>query len=90
MESKDEQITKYVKDRDEAIIKCLKEDSLEPLKVFTAKYQILGFVIQLNPPDEVLEIAVRKMAYHSTNIPQELRDKAEKWLIDHGSSTDLD
>lgn len=81
---------KYVRDRDDALFIAIETDSVKPFKEFVAKYR------SIMPPcfelasDEVIEITIRKMAYHCINLPQEVRDKAEAWLKAHGSNTDLD
>lgn len=85
-----EALRQYVRDRDDAVFKSVETDSIEPFKEFAAKYK------SFMPPcfnlaaDSVLEVTVRKMAYHCINLPQETRDKAEAWLLSHGSNTDLD
>jgi len=83
---------KYVRDRDDALFICIETDTIKPFKDFVESYKPYG----IYPPcfelasDEVIEITIRKMAYHCINLPQEVRDKAERWLFDHGSNTDLD
>ena len=88
----DEFMQKYVRDRDDALFIAIETDSVKPFKDFVESYKPYG----IYPPcfelasDEVIEITIRKMAYHCINLPQEVRDKAEAWLKAHGSNTDLD
>lgn len=85
-----EALKEYVRDRDDAIFKCIETDSIKPIKEFAEKYKAnMPSCFEL-VSDEVIEITIRKMAYHCINLPQETRDKAERWLKEHGSSTDLD
>ena len=81
----------YVNDRDEATIKAVETDSLEPFKAFIEKYKLLGAYptcFEL-PSDEVLEIAVRKMVIHETNAPESTKQKATEWLLSRGYDLDL-
>ena len=87
-----DQINSYVRDRDDALFKAIKTDSVKPFIDFVESYKPYG----IYPPcfelasDEVIEITIRKMAYHCINLPQEIRDKAEKWLLERGYDTSLD
>lgn len=88
----DELLTQYVRDRDDATFKAIETDSVEPYKALIEKYRPLGFI----PPcfkmieDATLEITIRKVAYHSINLPQETRDKAKRWLLDRGYDLELE
>ena len=93
METKaDRLLREYVEDRDKATLKCIEQDTVEPFKELIKKYTPLGFFPPCFalPKDEVLAISVRKVAYHSINLPQKIRDQAGSWLIENGYSTDLD
>ena len=85
-------IKQYVRDRDDAVFKSVETDTIKPFKDFVESYKPYG----IYPPcfelasDDVIKITIRKMAYHCINLPQETRDKAEAWLLAHGSNTDLD
>lgn len=76
----------YVIDRDKAVTLSIQDDSLEPFKEFVEKYERLGFYppcFEL-PADDVLKIAIYKMAIHSINIAPEIQTKAANWLLDNG------
>lgn len=86
----DDNIKQYVRDRDDAVFKSVETDSIEPFKEFITKYRAIFPRCFKFASDDVIKIAVRKMAYHSINLPQEIRDKAEKWLLERGYDTSLD
>ena len=41
------------------------------------------------PSDEVIEIAMRKGVYHMNSATPEEKAEAKRWLIEHGSNTDV-
>ena len=91
MSKDDRLLALYVSDRDEATIKSVETDSLEPFKAFIEKYKLLGAYptcFEL-PSDDVLEISVRKMVIHETRAPQDVKDKATEWLLSRGYDTSL-
>ena len=58
---------------------------------FYKKWQLRGFYEEPLPTnDKVIEIMMRKMIYHSQRSNKELKEAAEKWLLDRGCSTDLE
>ena len=85
-----EALGQYVRDRDDALFKSVETDSIEPFKEFVTKYRAIMPPCFELASDDVIKITIRKMAYHCINLPQETRDKAEAWLLAHGSNTDLD
>ena len=81
-----EQIKQFVNDRDKAVATF----DLDVFKKFYEKYKAKGiYKIDLPKSDKVLEITIRKMAVHSTNLPEKTRAEATKWLLERGYSTDL-
>ena len=70
-------IEQYVKERDEAVASM----DLGKFKEFILK--TTGKTMML-PDDSVLEITMRKMAVHSTNIDTDIRVEAFRWLLEHG------
>lgn len=85
-----ERLRQYCNDRDDAVFKCVETDSIKPFKEFATKYKAFMPPCFELASDDVIEITIRKMAYRCINLPQETRDKAEAWLLAHGSNTDLD
>ena len=75
----------FVEERD-AVVQTF---DIDKFKEFYAKWKARGIYNFDLPRDEIIEISLRKMAYHSTNIPENIRKEAEKWLLDRGYSTDL-
>jgi len=71
------EIERYVKERDEAVASM----DLEKFKEFILKTS--GKTMSL-PDDKVLEITMRKMAVHSTNIDTDIRVEAFRWLLENG------
>lgn len=75
----------FVEERD-AVVQTF---DIDKFKEFYAKWKARGFYDIDLPSDEIVEISLRKMAYHSTKIPENVRKKAEKWLLDRGYTTDM-
>ena len=84
-----ENIEKYVKERDEMLLK----GSIAELKKFIAKYEEYYSPMIANSmaraKDEVLEITLHKMIIHCVNLPFDYRQKSADWLLDRGYSLDL-
>lgn len=80
-------LKEWAKERDEVV----KTYDVTRFKEFYKKWQIKGiYEKQINtPPDNVIEISMRKMVYHMDSATPEEKKAAEKWLKDHGSSTNL-
>lgn len=74
-------IAQYVKDRDEAV----KSMDVNKFKDFIFKYDKR----QCIPSDEVIEITMRKMAVHITNLDLDTRVDAFRWLLERGYNFDL-
>lgn len=77
----DKVFAQWLKERDEAVASF----SLEKFKAFYEKWKRLGVYNGKLPSDNVVEIAMRKMALEITTLPQETKDIALEWLIEHGS-----
>ena len=75
----------WIKERDEAV----RTQDIEKFKAFYKKWTDRGFYRGGLPSDEVIAISLRKMLYHLGNATEEEKAYAEKWLKEHGSSTDL-
>lgn len=82
-------IQKYVKERDEMLLKC----SVDELKTFIGKYEEYYnpmFVdVIARAKDEVLEITLHKMIIHCTNLPFDFRQKSADWLLDRGYDLEI-
>ena len=82
----EKEIKEFVRDRDAAVMTF----DVEEFKRFYQKWRDKGlYTIGLPQNNKVLEITMRKMAVHSTGIPEEVREEAGKWLTDRGFSLDL-
>ena len=79
-----ENIEKYVKERDEMLLK----GSVAELKKFIAKYEEYYNPMMVDAlaraKDEVLEITLHKMIIHCVNLPFDYRQKSADWLLDRG------
>ena len=84
-----ENIEKYVKERDEMLLK----GSVAELKKFIAKYEEYYNPMMIDAlaraKDEVLEITLHKMIIHCVNLPFDYRQKSADWLLDRGYSLDF-
>lgn len=83
-------VIEYAKDRDAAVVESIKTDSVEPFKAFIAKYQRQGVFPRCFylPNDDVLEISIRQMALHCTNIDPMTKGLAVDWLTKNGHHLD--
>ena len=75
----------WLKERNEAI----RTLDVEKFKEFYRKWTERGFYRGGLPSDEVIEISLHKMLYHLGDATVEEKAIAEKWLAEHGSSTDI-
>ena len=76
-------IQENIKRRDAAVIAAVKDDDLEPLRqLFNDNY---GYC----PTDEVVKRTACKVCCNLSTMPKELRDKAEKWLLENGSTPEI-
>ena len=74
----------FIKERDKATCAVVEGEPLDTFKAFYRKWKKRGYYQLDLPADSVLEIAIRKMAVHETNIPDSTREKAVKWLQTRG------
>lgn len=77
MGSKSKRLSRYIEDRDKAV----RSLDLEKFRKFQEKW---SDVLTEWPGDEVAEIAMHKMAVEITSMPEEIKEKARKWLLDRG------
>ena len=79
-------IKQYVKERDEMLLKC----DVGELRKFVQKWEEIHhsdiYELMMKAPDAVLEITLRKMIIHATDMPKELRVQAKEWLLSRGYS----
>ena len=78
-----DEIVQYVTERDEAVSTM----DIDTFKAFIRKWQPECFKM---PSDEVLEITMRKMAVHSTNLDVNTRVEAFRWLLERGYDFSLE
>jgi len=81
----DKDLKKWIKERDEVV----KTYDVEKFKDFYKKWSKKGLYTLRLPADNIIEISMRKMVYHMTSATEEEKKAAEKWLLDHGSTTEL-
>lgn len=72
-------------ERDEII----KTQDVEQFKNFYRKWKARGIYELEMPPDNVIEVSLRKMLYHMASATEEEKNQAEKWLIENGFTTDI-
>lgn len=79
----DKEIKQWIKERDEAVLSF----DIDKLKKFYIKWQgiIYDNDMQL-PPDNVLEISIRKMVIGTASATSEQVEQAKKWLKQRGFS----
>lgn len=79
-------IKQYNKERDKAV----KSLNVAEFRKFYKKWQERGFYqVSLPDNDTVVEVTMRKMLFHINSATEQEKADAEKWLIDHGFTTDL-
>ena len=76
------ELVQYVRERDEAV----RTLNVQVFKDFIRQWNGADYPI---PSDEILEITMRKMAVHSTNLPKRFREEAAAWLLNRGYDLDL-
>lgn len=84
------EIIEYAEARDKAIVESIKTDSVQPFRRFINEQGLKGILPPCFtlPSDKVLEISIRQMAIHCTNIEPEIKGKAVDWLLSHGHDLD--
>ena len=78
----------YVRELDEAVATL----DIEVFKDFVNRWSERGLVPECFTmvDDQVLEISIRKMAIHSLNIPEEIKDEARSWLLSRGYDLEIE
>lgn len=89
MEDLMNEIRQYAIDRDNAVREAIKTDSVEPFKEFIRKHAEAFPKCFEIPSDNVLEISIRQMALHCTDIEPEIKGLAVDWLLSHGHHLDF-
>lgn len=81
----------YAIKRDEAIVECIRTDSVQPFRRFINEQGLKGVLPACFtlPSDEVLEISIRQMCLHCTNIAPEIKGLAVDWLLKNGHDLDF-
>lgn len=84
-------LTEYAEARDKAIVESIKTDSVQPFRRFIDEQSLKGLLPPCFalPSDKVLEISIRQMAIHCTDIEPEIKGKAVDWLLSHGHDLDF-
>ena len=82
------EIRQYVIDRNQAIREAIKTDSVEPFKEFVRKHAEAYPPCFELPSDNVIEISIRQMALHCTDIEPEIKGLAVDWLLSRGLHLD--
>lgn len=73
-------------ERDEVI----KTYDVEQFREFYKKWQARGlYEMPLPANDSLIEITMRKMVCHLENATKEEKAEAERWLTEHGCSTEM-
>lgn len=85
------EVCEYAKGRDEAIVECIRTDSVEPFKKFVEGWKDKGLFPECFalPKDEVLAISIRQMALHCTSIEPEVKGLAVDWLTSRDHHLDF-
>jgi len=71
----------WIKERNEAVESL----NLKKFKAFYRKWQKEGVYLQPLPEDKIVELAMYKSAVEILSMPEEVKEKALKWLKDHNS-----
>ena len=82
-------LKQYVIDRDQAVRESIRTDSVEPFKEFIGKHSEAFPKCFEIPSDNVLEISIRQMCLHCTNIEPEIKGLAVDWLVKNGHDLDF-
>ena len=89
MEDLTSKIRQYAIDRDQAVRESIRTDSVEPFKAFIRKHAEAFPPCFEIPSDKVLEISIRQMALHCTDIEPEIKGLAVDWLLKNGHDLDF-
>lgn len=75
----------WLKERDEVV----KTYDVNKFKAFYVKWKMMGLYSLPLPSDDVIEVSMRKMVYNMLSSTEGEKDEAKKWLIEHGSTTEM-
>lgn len=78
-------IADFVYERDEAV----RTLDVKVFKKFYQKWYKRGVYAKPLPPDDVLEIVLRKMLFHMASATEAERMNAKAWLMARGMDTNL-
>lgn len=67
----------------------VKSLNIERFKTFYRKWSARGVYSGKLPPDDVIEISMRKIICNIVTMPKDLRQEAAKWLFEHGSTPEM-
>lgn len=81
----DDEFRRWKRERDKAVASM----DIEKFKEFYRKWAERGLYTAPLPPDNVIEVALRKMAVSIPSLPTKLRTDAEVWLITHGCDLEM-
>ena len=74
----------------EELLEVVTTFDVSKFREFYKKWQARGYYVEGLPDDDrVVDITIHKIAYHLNNTPPEVKEQAEKWLLERGLSTDL-
>lgn len=77
-------IKKYVKERDEMLLKCDVNELRKFINTHKELYRPDVLTSMNASSDEVLTITLHKMIVNVTTLPRKLREKSAWWLVLHG------
>lgn len=86
-----DEMKEYAIKRDEAIVESIRTDSVQPFRRFINEQTQKGTLpacFEL-PTDEVLNISIRQMCLHCTDIEPEIKGLAVDWLLKNGHDLDF-
>ena len=79
--AKPKMFDEWIKERDAAALSF----DVKKFRKFALKWQALGYYhIKRLPPDDVLEITMRKMVVNMENPPKDKYEDAKCWLLSRG------
>jgi hypothetical protein len=81
----DDEFRRWKRDRDKAIASM----DVGAFRRFYFKWSERGLYTAPLPPDNVIEVALRKMAVSIPSLPAKLRTDAEVWLITRGCDLEM-
>ena len=83
------QVQKYVKERDEMLMKCDPEELRKFVQSHKECFETRFVLAILAAPKQILEITLHKMIFNAKNLPKKMRNDSAAWLIERGYNGDL-